>query len=48
MVEKCERIAMTVKYKLQLNERLENTELVTKLVEDYGVGINNKQNTKTQ
>jgi hypothetical protein len=48
MVEKCDRTAMTVKYKLELNERLENTKLVTKLAKDYGVGINNKQNTKTQ
>jgi len=44
MVEKCDRTAMTVKYKLELNERLENTELVTKLAKNYGVGINNKQN----
>jgi hypothetical protein len=48
MVEKCERTAMTVKYKLQLNERLDNMELVTKLARDYGVGIHHKQNTKKQ
>jgi hypothetical protein len=47
MVEKCDRTAMTVKYKLELNVRLVNTELVTKLAKDYGAGIiNNKQNTK--
>jgi hypothetical protein len=39
---------MTVKYKLQLKERLENTELVTKLAKDYWVRIQNKQDTKEQ
>jgi len=48
MLEKCNRTAMTVKYKLELNERLENTELVTKLTKDFGDGINNKENTKKQ
>jgi hypothetical protein len=46
MVVKCDRTAMTVKYKLELNERLENTKLVTKLAKDYGVGINNKTKHK--
>jgi hypothetical protein len=39
---------MRVKYKLELNERLENTELVTKLPKVYGVGIQKKKDTKKQ
>jgi hypothetical protein len=48
MVEKCDRTAMTVKYKPELKERLKNRELVTKLAKDFEYGINNKQNTKKQ
>jgi hypothetical protein len=48
MDEKCDRTAMTVKYKLELDERLENTELMTKLAKDYGVATQNKQKTKKQ
>jgi hypothetical protein len=47
-LKKGDRTAMTVKYKPELNGRLENTELVTKLAKDYGVGINNKQDIKRQ
>jgi len=39
---------MTVNYKLELNERLENIELGRKLAKDYGDGIHNKQDTKKQ
>jgi hypothetical protein len=35
-------------YKLELNERLENTEMGTKLAKDYGVAIHSKQDTKKQ
>jgi hypothetical protein len=39
---------MTVKYKLHLNERFENTELVTKLATDFEDRTKNKQNTKKE
>jgi hypothetical protein len=39
MAEKCKKIVMTVKQKLELIEKFENMALATKVGKDYGIGI---------
>jgi hypothetical protein len=39
MAGNCKKIILTVKQKLEFNEKFENREPATELAKDYGVGI---------